>query len=89
MRDALEQVDRDIVYSLCQYGMGKVWEWGDEVGGNLWRTTGDITDTWESMADIGSPRIANAPFAGRVTGTIPTCSSSAGSAGVRASIRRA
>lgn len=64
MRDALANVDRDIVYSLCQYGMSKVWEWGAEVGGNLWRTTGDITDTWESMSEIGFDQIANAPFAG-------------------------
>ena len=28
MRDALDRVNRDIVYSLCQYGMGNVWEWG-------------------------------------------------------------
>lgn len=53
MREALDQVDRDIVFSLCQYGMGRVWEWGAEVGGNCWRTTGDITDTWESMSKIG------------------------------------
>jgi alpha-galactosidase len=53
MRSALDAVDRDIVYSLCQYGMGSVWEWGGEVGGNCWRTTGDIEDTWESMTGIG------------------------------------
>jgi alpha-galactosidase len=54
MREALDAADRDIVYSLCQYGMGNVWEWGGTaVGGNLWRTTGDITDTWQSMAGIG------------------------------------
>jgi alpha-galactosidase len=53
MRAALDKVPRDIVYSLCQYGMGKVWEWGGEVGGNCWRTTGDITDTWRSLASIG------------------------------------
>ncbi|MBM3404915.1 MAG: alpha-galactosidase [Bacteroidetes bacterium] len=64
MRDALDQVDRDIVYSLCQYGMSNVWEWGAEVGGNLWRTTGDITDTWESMREIGFSQTRNAPFAG-------------------------
>ena len=57
MRDALGRVNRDIVYSLCQYGMGNVWEWGAEVGGNLWRTTGDITDTWESMGGIGFDQI--------------------------------
>jgi alpha-galactosidase len=53
MRSALDGVKRDIVYSLCQYGMGNVWEWGAEVGGNSWRTTGDITDTWQSMSGIG------------------------------------
>ncbi|MBI1849299.1 MAG: NPCBM/NEW2 domain-containing protein [Planctomycetes bacterium] len=53
MRAALDKVDRDIVFSLCQYGMGKVWEWGADVGGNCWRTTGDIVDTWDSMAGIG------------------------------------
>ena len=63
MRDALGKVGRDIVYSLCQYGMSKVWEWGNEVGGNLWRTTGDITDTWESLREIGFSQIENQPFA--------------------------
>jgi alpha-galactosidase len=53
MRAALDGVSRDIVYSLCQYGMGNVWEWGAQAGGNSWRTTGDITDTWESMSGIG------------------------------------
>ena len=53
MRRALDNVDRDIVYSLCQYGMGDVWTWGQSVGGNLWRTTGDIVDSWGSMAGIG------------------------------------
>jgi alpha-galactosidase len=63
MRRLLDNVDRDIVYSLCQYGMGNVWEWGAQVGGNLWRTTEDITDTWESLKNIGFTQIANAPFA--------------------------
>jgi alpha-galactosidase len=53
MRKELDRVDRDIVYSLCQYGMGDVWKWGAEVGGNCWRTTGDINDSWGSMAGIG------------------------------------
>jgi len=53
MREALDAVDRDIVYSLCQYGMGSVWEWGADVGGNLWRTSGDIRDTWKSLLQTG------------------------------------
>ena len=63
MRKMLNQVDRDIVFSLCQYGMGNVWEWGGEVGGNLWRTTGDITDSWNSMAGIGFAQSKSSSFA--------------------------
>ncbi len=37
----LQQLDRDIVFNLCQYGMGDVWKWGGEVG-HCWRTTGDL-----------------------------------------------
>ena len=40
--DLLKGQDRDMVFNLCQYGMAKVWEWGAEVGGNSWRTAGDI-----------------------------------------------
>jgi alpha-galactosidase len=53
MGDALRAAGRPIVYSLCQYGRADVWKWGPEVGGNLWRTTGDISDRWESMTNIG------------------------------------
>jgi len=53
MRDALQKTGRDIVYSLCQYGMGNVWEWGADVGGNYWRTTGDLTDVWSNMSAVG------------------------------------
>jgi len=53
MGDALLKTGRPIVYSLCQYGRLDVWKWGADVGGNLWRTTGDIRDTWDSMANIG------------------------------------
>lgn len=48
----LSQQPRDIVYSLCQYGMSDVWKWGGSVGGNCWRTTNDITDTWKSVKSI-------------------------------------
>jgi alpha-galactosidase len=54
---------RPIVYSLCQYGRQDVWKWGADVGGNSWRTTGDIKDTWESMANIGFRQDAMAPYA--------------------------
>ncbi len=53
MGDALQKTGRPIVYSLCEYGWQKVWEWGAKVGGNLWRTTGDISDRWQSLDRIG------------------------------------
>lgn len=55
MRQALDKVNRDIVYSLCQYGMGDVWKWGADksVAGNCWRTCGDIGDYWTSMSANG------------------------------------
>jgi alpha-galactosidase len=64
MRSLLDAADRDFVFSLCQYGWGNVWEWGDEVGGNLWRVTGDITDTWATMAGIGFQQTGHEKFAG-------------------------
>ena len=64
MDAALKSVPRDIVFSLCQYGMGNVWEWGEEVGGNCWRTTGDITDSWSSMAGIGFSQAGHERYAG-------------------------
>jgi alpha-galactosidase len=49
MRDALDASGRAIVLSICEWGTAKPWLWGKEVGGNLWRTTGDITDKWEGQ----------------------------------------
>jgi alpha-galactosidase len=40
---------RDIVLNLCQYGMGNVWEWGAAVGGNSWRTAGDLGGSFEGI----------------------------------------
>ncbi len=42
MGNALKKQNRDIVFNLCQYGRSNVWEWGKDVGGNCWRTTGDL-----------------------------------------------
>jgi alpha-galactosidase len=53
MHDALVKTGRPIVFSLCQYGAFDVWKWGPTVGGNLWRTTGDISDNWRAMSNIG------------------------------------
>jgi alpha-galactosidase len=46
IRQALDASGRPIVLSICEWGTAKPWLWGKEVGGNLWRTTGDIQDRW-------------------------------------------
>jgi alpha-galactosidase len=42
MGSTLKKQNRDIVLNLCQYGMGGVWDWAADAGGNSWRTTGDL-----------------------------------------------
>jgi len=53
MGAALLASGRPILYSLCQYGVFHGAQWGASVGGNSWRTTGDISDNWKSMSHIG------------------------------------
>ncbi|MBN1681563.1 MAG: glycoside hydrolase family 27 protein [Anaerolineae bacterium] len=65
MGQALRATGRPIVYSICEWGTNKPWEWGAQAGGHMWRTTGDIADSWESILDIGFQRQAElAPYAG-------------------------
>ncbi|MFJ9868987.1 NPCBM/NEW2 domain-containing protein [Streptomyces sp. NPDC101165] len=63
MRDALEATGRPIVYSICEWGENKPWEWASDVG-QLWRTTGDISDSWGSMLSILKQNLPLAPYAG-------------------------
>ncbi|EHQ30643.1 putative Ig domain-containing protein [Mucilaginibacter paludis] len=63
MRNYLEKQPRDIIYSICQYGIHDVWKWGSSMNGNLWRTTEDITDTWESLYSIGFAQSNFYPYA--------------------------
>jgi alpha-galactosidase len=50
-RDALAKAGRPIVFSICEWGSNRPWEWAPRTG-NLWRTTGDIGDRWSSMIGI-------------------------------------
>ncbi|MFI9803863.1 NPCBM/NEW2 domain-containing protein [Streptomyces sp. NPDC052301] len=63
MRDALRATGRPIVYSICEWGENKPWEWASDVG-HLWRTTGDISDSWSSMLSILKKNLPLAPYAG-------------------------
>lgn len=65
MGQALRNCGRDILYSLCCWGFEDCWTWGRSVGGQMWRTTGDIEDKWASIYDIGFRKQRDlAPYAG-------------------------
>ena len=62
-RDALRAAGRPIVFSICEWGSNRPWEWAPGVG-NLWRTTGDISDRWQSMINIADASSRHALVAG-------------------------
>ena len=64
MHQAIVKTGRPMVYSLCEYGWDMVWQWGPEVGANLWRTTGDIQPNFDRMSYIGRSQAGLAKFAG-------------------------
>jgi alpha-galactosidase len=63
MRDALYAAGRPIVFSICEWGSNKPWEWAGDVG-HLWRTTGDIGDSWNSLINIFNQQKDLARYAG-------------------------
>jgi alpha-galactosidase len=52
MGKILKSLDRDIVFNLCQYGMGDVWKWGGEVEAHCWRTGGDLGFELDRIFDV-------------------------------------
>ena len=48
----LKRQDRDMVFNLCQYGMGDVWKWGRQVDGQSWRTGGDLINELHHILDV-------------------------------------
>jgi alpha-galactosidase len=69
MGSILKALDRDMVFNLCEYGLGDVWEWGREVGGNYWRTTDDVGSgidgsLWKSMDAYGFGEAGKEKWAG-------------------------
>ena len=87
MRGVLDKLDRDVVFSLCQYGWGKVWEWGGGSAATCGASSATSPTRGCRCRRSASSRRATRSSPGRVTGTTPTCSSSAISDGV-ASTRR-
>jgi alpha-galactosidase len=61
---AIAHASRPIVFSICNWGVKAPWRWGAGTGGNLWRTTGDINDTYDRMSVIGFSQNGLDKFAG-------------------------
>jgi alpha-galactosidase len=64
MGAALKQSGRPILYSLCQYGLERVWTWGASVGANMWRTTGDLDYNYDRFSLVGFEQNGLEHFAG-------------------------
>jgi alpha-galactosidase len=64
LQAASAKTGRPIVFSLCQYGWDSVWEWAPALGGNLWRTTGDIDPHWDRIYAIASQQSGLEKYAG-------------------------
>lgn len=64
MSNDIKATGRPMIFSLCQYGMQDVWKWGASVGGQMWRTTGDIADNFNSMILHGQEQNGLESYAG-------------------------
>jgi alpha-galactosidase len=64
MHKAILKTGRPMVFSLCQYGYDSVWQWGPQVGGNVWRTTNDINPSFDRISLIGREQAGLAKYAG-------------------------
>jgi len=53
MRDALFAAGRPILFSICEWGNSRPWEWAQDVG-HMWRTTGDIYNCFDCIIDHGT-----------------------------------
>lgn len=53
MRDAIRSAGRPMLFSICEWGDNKPWEWATDIG-HSWRTTGDISPCWDCEINHGS-----------------------------------
>ena len=62
MGGLLREQNRDMVFNLCQYGMGDVWKWGAEVGGHCWRTAGDLGFELDRIFEVALQNAAHRDY---------------------------
>jgi alpha-galactosidase len=64
MIEAVKATARPTVFSICEWGEARPWLWGRQLGGQLWRTTEDIRDSWLSMLGILDLQVGLEGYAG-------------------------
>jgi hypothetical protein len=64
MIDAVKAAGRNTVFSICEWGEARPWLWGRQLGGQLWRTTEDIRDSWLSVIGILDQQVGLERYAG-------------------------
>jgi alpha-galactosidase len=61
---ALENCGRDILFSACSWGSDETHKWIKSSSASMWRSTGDIFDTWESIKDLTHQQASLHPYNG-------------------------
>lgn len=61
---ALKNCGRDILFSACTWGADNTAEWIRETSANMWRSTGDVFDNWETIKSIIEQQEAILPYGG-------------------------
>lgn len=56
--------DRDIIFNLCQYGRGNVWQWGADVKGQSWRTSGDLGFALDQIFQVAAKNVTHRAWNG-------------------------
>lgn len=49
MGEALRATGREILFSICEWGGRSPWLWARQAGGQMWRATGDVIDSWVNV----------------------------------------
>ena len=61
---ALKNCGRDILFSACTWGADNTAEWIRETSANMWRSTGDVFENWETIKSIIEQQEAILPYGG-------------------------
>jgi alpha-galactosidase len=64
MGPLVKQQNRDIIFNLCQYGMGDVWQWGADVDAQSWRTSGDLGYSLDNLFNVARENINHRAWQG-------------------------